>query len=122
MLLRPHPPQEHRSPVPPIGKAAKEQTMKTQLLTLVILIILGLALAGVAQAAPPNPGVQQSYPMDVISPATFTPIAAGSPQSGATAKPHPILSDVRVRQAIAYCTDKAGLLASVYPSLTPAQR
>ena len=38
------------------------------------------------------------------------------------ATPHPILSDVRVRRAIAYCTDKAGLLAAAYPDLTPAQR
>ena len=96
--------------------------MKMRLLPLVILIILGLGLAGVAQAAPPNPGVQRSDPMDVISPARFAPLAAGNPQSGATAKPHPILSDVLVRRAIAYCTDKAGLLASVYPGLTPAQR
>lgn len=35
---------------------------------------------------------------------------------------HPILSDIRVRQAIAYCTDKDALLVSVYPDLTPQQR
>lgn len=29
--------------------------------------------------------------------------------------PHPILSDPKVRQAIAYCTDRAALIASVYP-------
>jgi len=29
--------------------------------------------------------------------------------------PHPILSDKRVRQAIAYCTDRDGAIASVYP-------
>ncbi|HKZ55523.1 MAG TPA: ABC transporter substrate-binding protein [Anaerolineales bacterium] len=29
--------------------------------------------------------------------------------------PHPILGDLRVRQAIAYCTDRASLIASVYP-------
>ncbi|MCC6167246.1 MAG: peptide ABC transporter substrate-binding protein [Caldilineaceae bacterium] len=29
--------------------------------------------------------------------------------------PHPILSDVRVRQAIAHCTDRDALIASVYP-------
>jgi len=36
--------------------------------------------------------------------------------------PHPILSDVRVRQAIAHCTDKDALIASVYPTLTLEQR
>jgi ABC-type transport system substrate-binding protein len=32
--------------------------------------------------------------------------------------PHPILGDVRVRQAIAYCTDRVALIQSVYPWLT----
>lgn len=36
--------------------------------------------------------------------------------------PHPILSDIKVRRAIAYCTDKDALLASVYPDATPEQR
>jgi ABC-type transport system substrate-binding protein len=35
---------------------------------------------------------------------------------------HPILSDVTVRRAIAYCTDKDALVASVYPDLSPQQR
>lgn len=29
--------------------------------------------------------------------------------------PHPILSDLRVRQAIAYCTDRDAMIAAVYP-------
>jgi len=29
--------------------------------------------------------------------------------------PHPILGDIRVRKAIGYCTDRASLIASVYP-------
>ncbi|MGQ9612223.1 ABC transporter substrate-binding protein [Chloroflexus sp.] len=36
--------------------------------------------------------------------------------------PHPILSDPRVRQAIAYCTNRPELIASVYPFLTPEQQ
>ncbi len=35
---------------------------------------------------------------------------------------HPILSDLPVRRAIAYCTDKDALIAAAYPALTPAQR
>jgi ABC-type transport system substrate-binding protein len=31
--------------------------------------------------------------------------------------PHPILSDLRVRQAMAYCTNKLDLVKSVYPLL-----
>ena len=29
--------------------------------------------------------------------------------------PHPILSDLKVREAIAYCIDRNSLIASVYP-------
>ncbi|MBN1630466.1 MAG: hypothetical protein JW990_11925 [Thermoleophilia bacterium] len=35
---------------------------------------------------------------------------------------HPVLSDVRVRRAIAYCTDKDALIAAAYPELTPTER
>jgi ABC-type transport system substrate-binding protein len=37
-------------------------------------------------------------------------------------KPHPILSDVRVRQAIAYCTNRDELIAAVYPFIPAEQR
>lgn len=36
--------------------------------------------------------------------------------------PHPILGDVRVRQAIAYCTNRPELIASVYPFLDAEQQ
>ena len=77
---------------------------------LVLLLAAGLALANPVGASGSDPGATvPNAPVQRIA-------------SGATATPHPILSDVRVRRAIAYCTDKDGLLASVYPDLTPAQR
>ena len=82
--------------------------MKTRLL---ILFALLLALTGAAHAAARCP--------DTAAP---VPFATGGVRSITAATPHPILSDVRVRRAIAYCTDKAGLLASVYPGLTAEQR
>ncbi len=36
--------------------------------------------------------------------------------------PHPILNDVRVRQAIAYCTNRDELIASVYPFLSDEEK
>jgi ABC-type transport system substrate-binding protein len=36
--------------------------------------------------------------------------------------PHPILGDVKVRQAIAYCTNRPELIKSVYPFLTEEQQ
>jgi len=38
-------------------------------------------------------------------------------QSGAFTQPNPILSDIRVRQALAHCTNKMELIKSVYPLL-----
>lgn len=37
-------------------------------------------------------------------------------------QPHPILSDIRIRRAIAHCTNKDGLVAAAYPGLTPSER
>lgn len=42
--------------------------------------------------------------------------------SGAFSTPHPILSDVRVRQAIAYCSNRPELIESVYPFLSDEQK
>lgn len=52
--------------------------------------------------------VQQTQVVEVEKPAWTTP--------------HPILSDLRVRQAIAYCTDRAALISSVYDYLSPEQQ
>jgi ABC-type transport system substrate-binding protein len=43
-------------------------------------------------------------------------------KAGAFTTPNPILSDLRVRESIAYCTNKTELLASVYPLLTDDER
>ncbi len=42
--------------------------------------------------------------------------------SGQFTTPHPILGDIRVRQAIAYCVDRTELIQSVYPFLDDEQR
>ncbi|WP_129673180.1 ABC transporter substrate-binding protein [Candidatus Chloroploca sp. Khr17] len=41
---------------------------------------------------------------------------------GAFTTPHPVLSDINVRQAIAYCTNRPELIASVYPFLDEEQQ
>lgn len=47
---------------------------------------------------------------------------ATSEQNVSFTTPHPILGDVRVRRAIAYCTNRDQLIASVYPFLSEEQR
>ncbi len=43
-------------------------------------------------------------------------------QAGSFTRPHPLLSDLRVRQALAYCTNKLELVKSVYPFLDEASQ
>jgi ABC-type transport system substrate-binding protein len=59
-------------------------------------------------------------PKLVTTPAAVATNASGATATTAPAKlsfttPHPILSDLNVRQAMAYCTDKLSLLKAVYP-------
>ncbi len=53
---------------------------------------------------------------------TVTPAASAAPTvpaaQGEFTTPHPILSDLKVRQAIAYCTNRPELISSVYPFLS----
>ncbi len=42
--------------------------------------------------------------------------------AGEFTTPHPILGDLRVRQAIAHCTDRRALIASVYPFLNETEQ
>jgi ABC-type transport system substrate-binding protein len=89
------------------------------------LLIL-LYLATCQQAAPKIPTsstpthtfVSQASTEALIPSPTVTvraTLVAASPQPPAL---QPILSDVRLRQAIAYCTDRAALIRSVYSWLT----
>ncbi len=74
-----------------------------------LLITLGVACAPlltVTEAA--------STPIPENTPTASAPVATGSELFR---EPHPILGEVRVRQAIAYCTDRAALIRSVYPWL-----
>ena len=63
--------------------------------------------------------VQQTAAPAATSAATAptAPIAQGE-----FTTPHPILSDLKVRQAIAYCTNRPELISSVYPFLSADQQ
>ncbi len=77
--------------------------MKTKKFLLLSLLIM-LALV-VSACAPAAPGAM--------------PAAPGGEEAVSDVEdfttPHPILSDLRVRQAIAHCIDREALIASVYP-------
>jgi len=77
---------------------------KKRFWALAIVTVMSLVLSACA----PAPGAPAP-----AAPAGNTAPAAS--ENGTFTKPHPILSDVKVRQAIASCIDRDALIASVYP-------
>ncbi len=58
-----------------------------------------------------------------------SPLSAQTPQPETASAaavpprlPHPLLGDVRIRRALALCTDRGALIQSIYGPLTPAER
>jgi len=80
------------------------QTPKPRKWTLLVLLLLSVSFV----AAPSSP-VQAT-------------MALAQPTADDEVPPHPLLSNVNVRRALAYCTDRDALIRSVYPTLTPAER
>lgn len=85
-----------------------------------LIIVLGLLI--IARATFPVLA-QEKQSLDTSNLLSSSDLEAPSELNDSYAPiPHPIFSDVRIRQAIAYCTDKDALVASVYPSLTFTER
>jgi len=89
-------------------------------------VMLALALAGcraitpetpTPTASPDAPPIAQSAETPTTAPPTPTAPPATASPTPSFITPHPILGDVRVRRAIAHCTDRADLIRSVYPWL-----
>ena len=93
------------------------------------MLLTGLSVAGmIAAACAPQtviqtqvvevttaPEVQEVVQTQVVQVTTVVEAASFT-------TPHPILGDVRVRQAIAYCSNRPELIASVYPFLPEADQ
>lgn len=103
------------------------------LATFVAAIALLTLLGMLSQSQPATAGIPADEPSArtaaaAASPAGPIPAAATVAEPAALARPdlaptaHPILSDLRVRRAIAHCTNKDALIAAAYPALPPAQR
>ncbi len=101
---------------------------------LLALIIPILAACGGQAAAPPivetvvvvQTAEPQVIEQTVVVVQTAEAGEAPAPEAPVTTEafstPHPILGDVRVRQAIAYCANRPELIASVYPFLDEEQQ
>ncbi len=82
-------------------------------LALGLLVVASMILAACAPAAPVP--AEPAEPVIVTQEVVVTEIVEVEREAFTT--PHPILSDLKVRQALSYCTNKADLIKSVYPLL-----
>ena len=88
-------------------------------LALGLLVVASMVLAACAPAAPVPPA-EPAEPVIVTQEVVVTEVVEVEREAFTT--PHPILSDLKVRQALSYCTNKADLLASVYPLISEEDR
>jgi ABC-type transport system substrate-binding protein len=84
----------------------------TLLLLLATLLLLPSALFAQSQPAAdePTPHAAADSPLGL------------TPHSDTPPPPHPLLSDVNVRRAIAYCVDRPALVAALYAPLSQSER
>lgn len=83
---------------------------------LVIASVILSACGGTAPVATEAPVVEEPAPTE--APAAEEPAA----EQASYTTPHPILGELKVRQALSYCTNKADLIKSVYPLLTEEEQ
>lgn len=88
-------------------------------LALGLLVVTSMILAACAPAAPVAPA-EPAEPVIVTQEVVVTEIVEVEREAFTT--PHPIMSDLKVRQALSYCTNKADLIKSVYVTLDEAQQ
>jgi ABC-type transport system substrate-binding protein len=81
-----------------------------------LLVVASIVLTACAPAAPAEP----AEPVVVTQEVVVTQQVEVEREPFTT--PHPILSDLKVREALSYCTNKADLIKSVYVTLTPEQQ
>lgn len=83
------------------------------LITVGSLLLMAAFVLGACQAAGTPETIVQTQVVETIK---EVPVEVEvEVERAAYTTPHPILSDINVRKAIAYCTDRPSLIASVYP-------
>ncbi|NJP07368.1 MAG: peptide ABC transporter substrate-binding protein [Chloroflexaceae bacterium] len=72
--------------------------------------------------AEPTEATEPDQPTEEETETTDTPEPEPTAETASNGEPHPILSDVRVRQAMAHCTNRSELISSVYPFLAAEEQ
>ncbi len=93
------------------------------------MLLTGLSVAGMIAAACAPQTVIQTQVVEVTTAPEIQEVVQTQVvevttvvEAASFTTPHPVLGDVRVRQAIAYCTNRPELIASVYPFLTEEEQ
>lgn len=97
---------------------------KKVMLTLALVTIASTLLAACQPQTvqvPVTVVVKETSQVEVEVPVVETQVVVQEVEKEAFTTPHPILGDARVRQGIAYCTNRPELITSVYPWL-PADK
>lgn len=98
-------------------------TKRSKNLISLAFVIVSLLFASAFPAAASAPLAAAKAPPSVqISTVEGAFASTPTPSLASAETPHPILSDIRVRRALAYCTDRTGLIASVYGYLNASQQ
>jgi peptide/nickel transport system substrate-binding protein len=102
-------------------------TRKHILVVLSFVLIAAFALSAcqpVVQTVEVVKTVEVDKPVEVVTTQEVTVVETQvvEVEKAAFTTPHPILGDLKVRQAMAYCTNKLELVQSVYPLITPEQQ
>ena len=100
----------------------KQQFLRRAAVLFVIAMVVPLIAACGSQAAQ-QPIKETVVVKETSAPVKETVVVEKEVVTDASfTTPHPILGDVKVRQAIAYCTNRPELIKSVYPFLTEEQQ
>ncbi|MFZ5809701.1 MAG: ABC transporter substrate-binding protein [Chloroflexota bacterium] len=91
--------------------------MKTQTKLMAVLSVFMIAAFLLSACQPQTVEVVKTVEVEKVVTQEVVETQIVEVEKPSFSTPHPILSDVRVRQAIAYCTNRPELIASVYPWL-----
>ena len=91
--------------------------MKTQTKLMAVLSVFMIAAFLLSACQPQTVEVVKTVEVEKVVTQEVVQTQVVEVEKPSFSTPHPILSDVRVRQAIAYCTNRPELIASVYPWL-----
>jgi ABC-type transport system substrate-binding protein len=97
---------------------------KTKLMAVLSVIMIGAFLLSACQPQTVEviKTVEVEKQVEVVKTEEVIKTEVVEVEKKAFTTPHPILSDLRVRQAMAYCTNKPELTQSVYPLISPEEQ